>query len=170
MRIAQMRKHDIANGPGIRATIFVSGCTHNCKDCFNEEYQHFSYGEIMTDELENKIFEYCQDEQVEGISILGGEPMQQGKDLLRLVKKIRSLVPEKNIWVWTGYTLEEILDESNKRHQYNRELLKHIDVLVDGRFEIDLKDVRLKYCGSTNQRVINVVETLKNSKVVLYDI
>lgn len=170
MRIAQMRKHDIANGPGIRATIFVSGCTHDCKDCFNKEYQDFVYGDVLTKELQDKIFQYCLDDQVEGVSILGGEPMQQGKELLNLVKEIKSIIPDKNIWVWTGYTIEEILDESNKKHQYNRELLKFIDVLVDGRFEIDLKDVRLKYYGSTNQRVVDVQETLKTSNVVICDV
>ncbi|MGL5507351.1 MAG: anaerobic ribonucleoside-triphosphate reductase activating protein [Paraclostridium sp.] len=170
MRIAQMRKHDIANGPGIRATMFVSGCTHDCKGCFNKEYQDFNYGEVLDGNKQDEFFEYCLNDEIKGISILGGEPMQQGKDLAMFIKKLKFLIPEKTIWVWTGFLIEDILDESKIVHQHNRELLKHIDVLVDGKFEEELKDINLKYCGSSNQRIIDVQETLKKSKVVLYDI
>lgn len=170
MKIAKKRRHDIANGPGIRATLFVSGCTHNCKDCFNKEFQNFNYGDEFINDKQDEFFEYCLDEQVEGISILGGEPMQQGKDMLEFVKKLKLIVPEKPIWMWTGYTIDEILNDKSNRHVYNKEILKYIDVLIDGRFEKDLKDIRLKYSGSSNQRVINVKETLKQSNVVLYDV
>lgn len=162
MKYAKIRKLDVTNGPGIRTTLFVSGCTHNCKDCFNKEQQDFNYGEEFTKEIEDEFIEYTKARQIKGVNILGGEPMQQVKDntLLNLLKRIR-IETNKPIWLWSGYTLEEIL-----RNEKRLEILKEVDVLIDGRFEADKRDIMLKYRGSSNQRVIDVKRTLKEDRVI----
>ena len=162
MKYAKIRKLDVTNGPGIRITLFVSGCTHNCKDCFNKEQQDFNYGEEFTKEIEDEFIEYTKARQIKGVNILGGEPMQQVKDntLLNLLKRIR-METNKPIWLWSGYTLEEIL-----RDEKRLEILKEVDVLIDGRFEADKRDIMLKYRGSSNQRVIDVKRTLKEDRVI----
>ncbi|MDU2264904.1 anaerobic ribonucleoside-triphosphate reductase activating protein [Clostridium celatum] len=162
MKYAKIRKLDVTNGPGIRTTLFVSGCTHNCKDCFNKEQQDFNYGEEFTKEIEDEFIEYTKARQIKGVNILGGEPMQQVKDntLLNLLKRIR-METNKPIWLWSGYTLEEIL-----RNEKRLEILKEVDVLIDGRFEADKRDIMLKYRGSSNQRVIDVKRTLKEDRVI----
>ena len=131
MNYAQIRHYDVANGPGVRASIFVSGCTHNCKNCFNKEAQDFNYGNLYTKEVEDKFMKYVLDGNTKGISILGGEPLMQTMDdsLLNLLKRIKKET-NKEIWLWSGYTYEEaILSEKRK------EILNYVDVLVDGRFE-----------------------------------
>ena len=162
MKYAKIRKLDVTNGPGIRTTLFVSGCTHNCKDCFNKEQQDFNYGEEFTKEIEDEFIEYTKARQIKGVNILGGEPMQQVKDntLLNLLKRIR-IETNKPIWLWSGYTLEEILHDEKRL-----EILKEVDVLIDGRFEADKRDIMLKYRGSSNQRVIDVKRTLKEDRVI----
>ena len=162
MKYAKIRKLDVTNGPGIRTTLFVSGCTHNCKDCFNKEQQDFNYGEEFTKEIEDEFIEYTKARQIKGVNILGGEPMQQVKDntLLNLLKRIR-METNKPIWLWSGYTLEEIL-----RDEKRLEILKEVDVLIDGRFEADKRDIMLKYRGSSNQRVIDVQKTLEQGNIV----
>ena len=162
MKYAKIRKLDVTNGPGIRTTLFVSGCTHNCKDCFNKEQQDFNYGEEFTKEIEDEFIEYTKARQIKGVNILGGEPMQQVKDntLLNLLKRIR-IETNKPIWLWSGYTLDEIL-----RDEKRLEILKEVDVLIDGRFEADKRDIMLKYRGSSNQRVIDVKRTLKEDRVI----
>ena len=163
MRYAQMREYDISNGPNVRATLFVSGCTHNCKGCFNKAYQDFSYGNEWTKESEEKFLKYVEDEKVKGVNILGGEPLQQIMDdsLANLLAKIK-VNTNKPIWLWTGYKLEDIINNSKVMN-----ILKSVDVLIDGKFEEDKKDLNLMYKGSSNQRVINLVETLKQNEVVL---
>lgn len=146
MNYAEMRKYDVTNAPNIRATLFVSGCTHNCEGCFNKEQQDFNYGKRWTQETEDIFIEYVKNPLVKGVNILGGEPLQQDKQLLKLLKRIKEET-NKNIWLWTGYTYENI--------KY-REELKYIDTLVDGKFEIDKRDIKLKYRGSKNQRIINL--------------
>ena len=165
MKYAQIRKFDTANGPGIRTTLFVSGCTHACPSCFNAEAQDFKYGDEWTKEIEDKFIEYVKNDNISGVSILGGEPLQQIKDndMLNLLSRIKRETG-KSIWMWTGYTLEEIINLDNKMQ---KDILEHVDVLIDGRFEIDKKDLTLKYRGSSNQRVINVNESLKQDKIVL---
>lgn len=162
MKYAKIRKLDVTNGPGIRTTLFVSGCTHNCKDCFNKEQQDFNYGKEFTKEIEDEFIEYTKARQIKGVNILGGEPMQQVKDntLLNLLKRIR-IETNKPIWLWSGYTLEEILHDEKRL-----EILKEVDVLIDGRFEADKRDIMLKYRGSSNQRVIDVKRTLKEDRVI----
>lgn len=162
MNYAQIRHYDVANGPGVRASIFVSGCTHNCKNCFNKEAQDFNYGNLYTKEVEDKFMKYVLDDNTKGVSILGGEPLMQTMDnsLLNLLKKIKKET-NKEIWLWSGYTYEEaILSEKRK------EILNYVDVLVDGRFEEENKSLLIKFRGSTNQRIIDLNKTRKEGKIV----
>lgn len=162
MKYAKIRKLDVTNGPGIRTTLFVSGCTHNCEGCFNKEQQDFNYGNEFTKEIENEFIEYTKSRQIKGVNILGGEPMQQTKDdsLLNLLKRIK-IETNKPIWLWSGYKFEEIIIEPKML-----ELLKQVDVLIDGKFEIEKRDLMLKYRGSENQRVIDVKKSLEQDRVI----
>lgn len=162
MNFAQIRRHDVTNGPGVRTTLFVSGCTHNCPGCFNKEQQNFNYGELWTFEKHEEFIKYASEERVVGISILGGEPMQQLNEpyLIALLATIK-LKLKKPIWLWTGYTFEECIKDWKKSL-----LLTFVDVLIDGRYEEDKRDYTLKYRGSSNQRVIDVQESLKQGKVI----
>lgn len=162
MNYAQIRHYDVANGPGVRASIFVSGCTHNCKNCFNKEAQDFNYGNLYTKEVEDKFMKYVLDNNTKGVSILGGEPLMQTMDdsLLNLLKRIKKET-NKEIWLWSGYTYEEAI-LSEKR----REILNYVDVLVDGRFEEENKSLLIKFRGSTNQRIIDLNKTRKEGKIV----
>lgn len=164
MKIAQIRKYDVANGPGIRTTIFVSGCTHNCKKCFNKEYQNFTFGESYDKEYEELIISYIKDKRVNGFSVLGGEPLQQDDSLYNLLKRVKEET-NKTIWLWSGYTLEEIVKDTSKK-----KYLEYIDFLVDGRFEEDKKDFALKFRGSSNQRIIDVKETIKEKRIIIKEI
>lgn len=162
MNYAQIRHYDVANGPGVRASIFVSGCTHNCKNCFNKEAQDFNYGNLYTKEVEDKFMKYVLDDNTKGVSILGGEPLMQTMDdsLLNLLKRIKKET-NKEIWLWSGYTYEEaILSEKRK------EILNYVDVLVDGRFEEENKSLLIKFRGSTNQRIIDLNKTRKEGRIV----
>lgn len=161
MNFAQIRKYDVANGTGIRTVIFVTGCTHNCRNCFNKEYQDFNYGEVWTEAETGKVIEFLKDDNVSGLTLLGGEPMQN-LELIQVLKAVKDKV-EKPIWVYSGYTYEEIM-ENEKR----TELLKLCDVLVDGRFVEELKDLKLKFRGSSNQRIIDVKKSMEQGKVVLF--
>lgn len=162
MNYAQIRHYDVANGPGVRASIFVSGCTHNCKNCFNKEAQDFNYGNLYTEEVEDKFMKYVLDDNTKGVSILGGEPLMQTMDdsLLNLLKRIKKET-NKEIWLWSGYTYEEAI-LSKKR----KEILNYVDVLVDGRFEEENKSLLIKFRGSTNQRIIDLNKTRKEGKIV----
>lgn len=147
MNYAQLRKYDISNGEGIRTTLFVSGCMFNCKNCFNKEYQDFNYGKSFTNETIQEILLHLSDENVRGLSLLGGEVfMQSPSMLLNLLTIVKSKFPQKDIWVWTGYKLENIPEEYHT-------LFPYIDVLIDGQFENDKKDLRLKWRGSSNQKI-----------------
>lgn len=145
MRYAQIREYDVSNGPGVRVTLFVSGCTHNCKECFNKDEQSFSHGNVFTKEVEDHFIKYVKNENIVGVNILGGDPLQQDDSLYNLVKRIKDET-KKNIWLWTGYKLEEIPEDKIK-------VLDYIDTLIDGRFEVDKRNINLKYRGSENQRV-----------------
>lgn len=161
MNYAQIRRHDVTNGPGVRTTLFVSGCTHNCPGCFNKEQQDFNYGNKWTQEVEDDFINKALEDRVVGISILGGEPMQQDYITMRnLLKRIKSEV-NKPIWVWTGCNIGQLL-----LAPHTKDLLQYIDVLIDGRFIESKKDYTLMYRGSSNQRVIDVQESLKQNKVV----
>lgn len=164
MNFAQIRKYDVANGPGIRTTIFVTGCTHKCHNCFNEEYQDFNFGDPWTHKETDEVIEDLKLDEVKGLTILGGEPFQNEVDLLRLVRDIKKEV-QKDIWIFSGYTYEEILKDQDKK-----KLLEECDVLVDGRFVEALKDLSLRFRGSSNQRIIDVQKSLESNKVVLFDL
>lgn len=166
MKYAKIRKYDISNAPGICTTLFVSGCTHNCEGCFNKEQQDFTYGNDFTKEIEDEFIEYSKSKQVKAVNILGGEPMQQLMDdtLLKLLKRIK-LEVNKPIWLWSGYTFEEIVNNPKRA-----EILREVDVLIDGKFEADKRDLMLKYKGSSNQRVIDVKKSIEAKEVVLYEI
>lgn len=168
MNIANMRKYDASNGPGIRATLFVSGCTHNCEGCFNKKYQDFQYGHKMTEDDVSTITDYMISDKIVGLNILGGEPLQQlDGDLLHLLKRIKAFT-NKPIWIWSGYTLEEILDSPHKDKVI--EILSYADVLIDGRFQEELKDLSLKYRGSSNQRVIDLKKTFHLGRICEIDV
>lgn len=157
----QIRAFDVANGEGIRTSIFVTGCTHKCPDCFNGDYQDFHAGEPWTDAATHKVINYLKSPNVAGLTLLGGEPMQN-LWLTDVVREIKTKV-SKSIWVYSGYTYEQIL-----AHRGRRELLEECDILVDGLFVADLKDLRLKFRGSSNQRIINIRESLISGHIVEY--
>ena len=165
MRITQIRKTDVANGTGIRVTIFVAGCTHRCAGCFNREYFSFEAGELVTEEMMDRIISMSQKDYIEGLSVLGGEPLQQvfDKTLVTLLKRFKQEVG-KSVWLYTGYTYEEAI-----QRQERLDILSYCDVLVDGKFEIAQKDLRLKFRGSRNQRIIDVQRSLNEQGVILYD-
>ena len=162
MNYAKIRKLDVTNGPGIRTTLFVSGCTHNCEGCFNKEQQDFNYGNKFTKETEDEFIQLTKNKQIKGVNILGGEPMQQIMDdtLLNLLKRIK-LETDKPIWLWSGYTFEEIVNNPKRL-----EILREVDVLIDGTFQADKRDIMLKYRGSSNQRVIDVKKSLEQGNIV----
>ena len=154
MNFAQIRKYDVANGPGIRTTIFVTGCTHKCHNCFNEEYQDFDFGDPWTQKETDEVIEDLKLDEVRGLTILGGEPFQNEVDLLEVLRDIKKEV-QKEIWIFSGYTYEEILKDQDKK-----KLLEECDVLVDGRFVEALKDLSLRFRGSSNQRIIDIKKYL----------
>lgn len=164
MNFAQIRKYDVANGPGIRTTIFVTGCTHKCHNCFNEEYQDFDFGDPWTPKETDEVIEDLKLDEVKGLTILGGEPFQNEVDLLQVLRDIKKEV-QKDIWIFSGYTYEEILKDEDKK-----KLLEECDVLVDGRFVEALKDLSLRFRGSSNQRIIDVQKSLESNEVVLFDL
>ena len=162
MNYAEIKKFDIANAPGICTTIFFSGCTHRCEGCFNQVAQDFNYGQPFTPEVQDKFLEYAKNSQIDNICILGGEPLQQNLDkMYKFIKKLKKQT-KKPIWLWTGYTWEQLVNDSKR---FN--IIKNVDILVDGKFEISQRDLSLRYRGSHNQRVIDVKATIKNNFVYL---
>lgn len=173
MNFGQIYYADVANGPGCRTSFFVSGCRHHCKGCFNSETWNFDYGHLYTDEVENELVESIKESYIDGISILGGEPMEPENQpyIRKLVQRVRKEVPESKTWVYSGYTWEELTDENNKScHTADTmDILRNIDVLVDGEFHEDEKDITLLFRGSANQRLIDVQATLEQHEIVLMD-
>ncbi len=160
MRYNKIRKMDISNGPGVRVSIFMQGCNFNCKNCFNPETHDFNGGKEFTDETINRVLELCDNKNVEGLSILGGEPMnpQNIEGTTKLAKAFKEKYPDKNIWAWSGYTFDNYLKDKDG--------VKYLDVVVDGQFVDEEKDPTLEWKGSSNQRVINVRESLKQGKII----
>lgn len=161
MNYASIRKHDIANGEGVRVSLFVSGCTHRCRGCFNEEAQAFDYGESFTVETENEIIEALKPDYIAGLTLLGGEPMEPDNQraLVPFLRRVSASFPDggKTLWVYTGCTLEELQDEGSRwRTEVTGEFLAMTDVLVDGPFVEELKDISLRFRGSSNQRIIRL--------------
>lgn len=163
MRYNKIRKMDISNGPGVRVSIFVQGCTFNCKNCFNPETHDFNGGEEFTDDTIEKVLSLCEKDYVEGLSILGGEPMHPKnlEGVTKLAKKFKQKFPNKNLWAWTGFLFDNYLKD--------KEISKYLDVLVDGQYMEELHDPTLKWKGSSNQRVIDIQKSLKEGKVVLFE-
>ena len=171
MNYGVIKKNDIANGTGVRVSLFVSGCTHHCKGCFNPETWNFNYGRLYTHETEKEILEALSESYINGLTLLGGEPMEPDNQrvLVELVKKVKHLYPEKDIWCYTGYDYElELLQMSRAFCECTRELLSHIDVLVDGEFMEEKKDISLQFRGSSNQRIIDVRGSLSSGEVQLW--
>lgn len=173
MNYATIKYNDIANGLGVRTSLFVSGCTHRCKGCFNSEAWDFNYGKPFTKEVENQIINSLNSDYIDGLSLLGGEPFEPSnqKALLPFIKRVKEIYPNKSIWCYTGYLFDqELLKSSRATTAYTLEMLKYIDVLVDGKFVEELKDITLLFKGSKNQRVIDVRKSLGKGEVVLYDL
>ena len=169
MNYSAIKGRDIANGYGVRVTLFVSGCTHHCKNCFNKETWDFNSGKPFTEETINEIIELMAPSYITGLSLLGGEPMEKPNQagLLPLLKKVRETYPEKDIWCYSGYLLEDLLEGGRVRTDITDEVLSYIDVLVDGEFQEELYSIMLKFRGSANQRVIDLKETLKSGEIKL---
>ncbi len=170
MNYAALKKTDIANGSGVRVSLFVSGCNRRCKGCFNEVAWDFNYGTPFTDETINEIIDALKPNYIAGLTLLGGEPLEpcHQHELLRLVKKVKTAYPNKNIWCYSGYTFESILDENGTANcEVTNELMSMIDVLVDGEFVLEKKNIGLKFRGSENQRIILVQESIATGKIVL---
>ena len=168
MNYGEIKNFDIANGEGVRVSLFVSGCTHHCKNCFNKETWSFDYGKPFTDETEDYIIKELKPGYIDGLTLLGGEPFepQNQRALLPFLRRVRGLYPNKNIWCYTGYLFDkELLNESRARCEATDEMLSLIDVLVDGEFVQELYSITLQFKGSSNQRIIDVKKSL-NSKTV----
>jgi len=163
MRYNKIRKMDISNGPGVRVSIFMQGCSFNCKNCFNKETHDFNGGKEFDDSTIERVLELCDNENIEGLSILGGEPMNPTniEGTTKLAKAFKEKYPNKTVWSWSGYSFDNYLKD--------KEVVKYLDVLVDGQYNDDLRNPTLKWKGSENQRVINVQESLKDSNIVLFD-
>ena len=171
MNYAAIKNCDIANGPGVRVSLFVSGCRHHCKDCFNPETWDFACGEPFDEAVMDKLLALLTPGYIRGITYLGGEPFEpeNQKTLVGLLRKVRESYPEKNIWCYTGYLYDEqLLNNSRARCEYTDEMLSMIDVLVDGEFVEALKDIRLVFRGSSNQRVIDVKKSLGQNEIVMW--
>ncbi|MBQ3003486.1 MAG: anaerobic ribonucleoside-triphosphate reductase activating protein [Clostridia bacterium] len=172
MHYGTIKNCDIANGNGVRVSLFVSGCTHRCKNCFNPETWSFTYGQPFTEETEQKLLDLLAPDYIKGLSLLGGEPFepQNQRALLPFLKKVRERYPHKDIWCYSGYTLEtDLLSESRARCECTDEMLSLIDVLVDGEFVEELKNIRLRFRGSENQRILCLPETLASGKPVFWE-
>ena len=160
MRYNLIRKMDISNGPGVRVSIFMQGCSFHCKNCFNQETWDFEGGKEFTDDTINKVLELCNKPEVKGLSILGGEPMHPTniEGTTKLAKAFKEKYPEKTIWTWTGFKYEDIKD---------KDVFNYIDVLIDGQYKDELHDPTLKWKGSSNQRVIDIKKSKKENKICL---
>ena len=162
MKYANFKEYDIANGPGIRFSLFVSGCTHHCKGCFNPETWDFNYGKPFTKDVEDFILKEVGHEFYEGMTLLGGEPMENTDGLTQIVQNVKQAMPDKSVWVYSGFTYDEIIQDPQKKA-----LLDVCDVLVDGPFVDDLKDPGLYFRGSSNQRVIDLKATRTSGQITL---
>lgn len=172
MNYCQLKKCDIADGLGVRVSLFVSGCTHHCKGCFQPETWNFDYGEPFCAETENEILTALKPDYIKGLTLLGGEPFEpeNQKELLPFLKKVKETYPNKDVWCYSGYLMDtELLSPSRARCEYTDKMLSLIDVLVDGEFEEEKRNLMLKFRGSENQRIIDVQKSLKEKKIVLYD-
>lgn len=172
MNYATIKTHDTANGPGVRVSLFVSGCTHYCKGCFNEVAWDFNYGEPFTEDTINAILEYLKPDYIRGLTLLGGEPFhpKNQPEIVKLLRRVKAVYPEKTIWAFTGYLLDkDLLSGKLGLQDVTNEYLSYIDVLVDGPFIEEKKNLMLVFRGSENQRLIDVRKTLKSGNIVLWN-
>jgi len=171
LHYATIKPFDVSNGPGVRVSLFVSGCSHHCKNCFNEEAWDYTYGAPYTEAEDRRILDGLAPAHITGFSLLGGEPMDpmNQKTVLEIVKKVKAAYPEKTIWCYSGYTYENLLAGKVGDKETVCELLSLLDVLVDGKFVEELKDLKLRFRGSSNQRLIDTQKTLAAGTVVLWE-
>ncbi len=172
MNYGEMKVYDMADGTGVRTSLFVSGCRNCCEDCFNRETWSFSYGKPYTQETENAIIESLKPDYIAGLSILGGEPFEKENqsEVLKLVARAKKECPDKSVWIYSGFTFEELLGGSRASGQTAEEILKLADVLVDGRFDKTKKNISLKFRGSENQRIIDLKPSLLQKKAIIKEI
>ena len=161
MRYYKIRKMDIANGPGVRVSVFFQGCSFHCKNCFNPETWDFAGGKEFDDSVIDEILDLCKEDHITGLSILGGEPLHPNniEGTTKLAKRFKEKYPQKNIWTWSGFLFDTLKD---------KEIVHYLDVLVDGQFDDEKRDPNLKWRGSLNQRVIDVQESINHDEIVLY--
>lgn len=172
MYYSTIKNCDIANGPGVRVSLFVSGCTRHCKDCFNRETWNFHYGQPFTQETIDQILTWLAPGHIKGLTVLGGEPFepQNQPGVLELLRQVKAKYPEKSIWAFSGYTLDDyILAKKLGPWEVTEELISYLDVLVDGPFVAELKDLSLRFRGSKNQRLIDMKRTLAEGRIVLWE-
>ena len=170
MNYASIKYADIANGPGCRASLFVSGCTHHCKECFNPETWDFCYGKAYTKEVEDEIVKSIEPDYIAGLTILGGDPMEAKNQtgILSLVKRVKEM--GKSVWIYTGFTYDELMDEGSRcRTDVTDDIFEFTDVLVDGEFVLDKKDITLLFRGSSNQRLIDIKKTKETGDIALWN-
>lgn len=172
MNYAAIKTYDIANGPGVRSVIFVSGCTRHCRECFQPQTWDFDYGEPLTDDVTDYLLQTLAPPEIAGLTVLGGEPFEPRNQagVLRLLRRVRAAYPQKSIWAFTGYLLDrELLAGKVGDPETVREILKLLDVLVDGPFVLEQKNLTLRFRGSENQRLIDMKKTWESGEVVLWD-
>ena len=169
MNYANIKTYSIENGTGVRVSLFVSGCRHRCKDCFNPETWDFAYGKPFTEEVEDEIIHAMKPDYMAGLTLLGGDPKEPENqaDLLPLLRRIRKELPGKTVWVYSGYLYEDFLPGGKVYCDATEEYLSLCDIMVDGPFILEKKDISLKFRGSSNQRIIDLPQTIASGKVVL---
>lgn len=171
MHYGNIKNYDIADGEGVRVTLFCSGCTNRCEGCFQPETWDFCYGKEYTKETEDQLIQMLTNPNIQGLTLLGGDPFEPSnqRTLITLLRRVKQELPTKDVWAYTGFVYEQDLLEGKRKHtEVTDEMLSYIDVLVDGPFVIDEKDISLYFKGSTNQRVIDMPKTLKSGNVVIY--
>ena len=171
MNYADIKRIDVANGPGVRVSLFVSGCTHHCKECFNPETWDFGYGKLFDEKAEDEIIQYLKPDYIKGLTLLGGDPMEKVNQeaLIPLLEKVKKEYPDKSIWCYTGYDFENDIKENMLENcEVTKKFMSYIDVLVDGEFKLELNDLNLVFRGSSNQRIIMVKESLESGNIILW--
>ncbi|MDY3910007.1 MAG: anaerobic ribonucleoside-triphosphate reductase activating protein [Eubacterium sp.] len=172
MNYADIKQYDVANGIGVRVSLFVSGCTHHCKECFNKEAWDFDYGKPFTDKEADDIISYLKPDYVAGLSLLGGEPLEpvNQEGLLPLLRRVHNEYPNKTVWCYTGYLFDrDILGRMCRESDVTKEILSYIDILVDGEFVLERKNLKVNFRGSDNQRIIDVKKSLETGEIVHWE-
>ena len=171
MNYSVIKKHDVANGPGVRVSLYVSGCSHHCKNCFNPETWDKNYGSIFTLKERIEIIDALRPDYIEGLTILGGDPIEPYNisEVIKLIKSVKVVYPDKSIWLYTGYKFEDLLSEKLIPDRNIRDdITRYIDVIVDGEFEEENKVIDLRFRGSTNQRIIDIKKSIKEDSIILW--